>query len=124
MWLELLIGLLVLILLAYFHFRNVYKKWEYLGVTHSHGIFPFGSYNFLSGEHLDVMSGKDHNKFSSQKYFGWFMLDKPILAINDVELLKQIQVKDFKHFVNRQSSIQTKNQFPGGELDKVSLAVE
>jgi len=90
-----------------------------MGIPYSPGYFPFGSYNFLSGRHLDDMSGDDHRKFANEKYFGWFLLGKPVLAINDVNLIKQIQVKDFDHFVDRTSDTVNKKLFRGGELDKL-----
>jgi hypothetical protein len=33
--------------------------------------------------------------------YGWFMLGKPMLGVNNLELIKDIFVKDFNHFVDR-----------------------
>ena len=51
---------------------------------------------------------------------GWFLLGKPALSINDPELLKQIQVKDFNHFVDRMEVNMAKSYLKGGESDKVN----
>ena len=75
----------------------------------------------MSGKHLDEMNGEDHKKFANEKYFGWFATGKPVLAINDVSLLKHIQVKDFDHFVDRTSAGFQKTFFSGGDLDKVAF---
>jgi len=100
--------------------RN-FGKWKQLGIPHSTPKFPFGSYDFASGQHLDVLSAEDHKKFADEKYFGWFLLGKPVLAINDVNLIKQIQVKDFDHFVDRTSDSMNKKMFSGGDLDEIWL---
>ena len=119
MWLELFLILLSLLLLLYRYVTKKFGKWEALGIPYSKGSFPFGSYNFLSGRHLDEMSEEDHKKFASERYFGWFLLGKPVLAINDANLLKHIMVKDFDHFVDRQGAELMEKQFAGGDTDKV-----
>ncbi|XP_033625952.1 cytochrome P450 3A13-like [Asterias rubens] len=35
------------------------------------------------------------------RVFGWYMFRKPMLAVTDVDIIKQILVKDFSSFVNR-----------------------
>ena len=53
---------------------------------------------------------------------GWFLFGKPALSINNVELLKQLQVKDFNHFVDRNEYNLSKTMSSeGGRLDKVRL---
>ena len=121
MWLEIFLILVTLFLFLYRYVTKNFGKWKDLGIPYAKGHFPFGSYNFLSGRHIDEMSGEDHRKFANEKYFGWFLLGKPVLAINDANLIKQIQVKDFDHFVDRTSDSVIKTMFRGGELDKVLL---
>ena len=122
MWLEILLILLSLFLALYHLITKQFGKWKTLGIPHAKGSFPFGSYNFFtSGKHLDELSAESHKNFASEKYFGWFLLGRPVLAINDVNLLKHIQVKDFDHFVDRQSQDDNEKQFAGGDLDQVRL---
>ena len=119
MWLEIVLSLLCLLLLLYFYSTKNYGKWESLSVRHSKGYFPFGSYNFLSGKHLTQMNADDHKIFADEKYFGYYLFGQPVLAINDVNLLRHIQVKDFDHFVDRISAGEVKRMFSGGGTDKV-----
>ena len=121
MWLEFLLVLVSLFLAFYRYVTKNFGKWKSLGIPHTSGHFPFGSYNFLSGRHMDEVSAEDHLKFSSEKYFGWFLFGKPILALNDANLLRHVMVKDFDHFVDRQPHEQVRKQFSGGDLDKVSI---
>ena len=45
------------------------------------------------------------------------MFGKPILGINDIELVKTIKVKDFNHFVDPQDDHGSKIGRLGGDLD-------
>ena len=119
MWIEILLVLISLFCLLYRYITKNFGKWQALGIPHSKGYFPFGSYNFLGGRHFDDMNAEDHRKFADEKYFGWFLLGRPVLAINDVNLLKHIEVKDFDHFVDREGSEDVKATYAGGDLDKV-----
>ena len=124
MLLEIVLLLVLLLLLLYWYITKSFSKWKDLGIPYSKGSFPFGSYNFLSGKHLDDMSAEDYKKFADEKYFGWFMLGKPMLAINDVNLLKQIQVKDFDHFVDKTGGAINDKMLAGGDLNKVCSFVK
>ena len=122
MWLEILLVLLSVFLLFYRYVTKNFGKWKSLGIPYSSGHFPFGSYNFVdTSRHVDEVSAEDHQKFAGEKYFGWFLFGKPVLALNDVTLLRHIMVKDFDHFVDRQDSRAVSKQFSGGELDKVRV---
>jgi hypothetical protein len=74
---------------------------------------------FLGRAHLLNLTKGDYQRFSGEKYFGWFLLGKPVLAIRNIELLKHILVKDFNHFVDRTNADITQLFSGGGELDKV-----
>ena len=119
MWLEILLVLISLLLLLYRYVTKNFGKWQALGIPHSKGSFPFGSYNFLSGRHFDELNGEDTKNFAKEKYYGWYLLGKPVLGINDTNLLKHIQVKDFDHFVDRLNFDFQKKFFSGGDTDKV-----
>jgi len=119
MWLEILLVLISLLLLLYRYVTKNFGKWQALGIPHSKGSFPFGSYNFLSGRHFDELNGEDTKNFAKEKYYGWYLLGKPVLGINDANLLKHIQVKDFDHFVDRLNFEFQKKFFSGGDTDKI-----
>ena len=106
----------------YRYYTKRFNHWKKNGVPHIPAYFPFGSYNFLSETHFNVLQGEDHKKMEKEKYFGWFIFGEPVLAINDVNLLKHIEVKDFDHFVDRIKSDYKETMFSGGELDKVKTS--
>lgn len=47
----------------------------------------------------DVLSGM-YQKFAKHRFFGYFDFLSPIYVVRDLELVKQICIKDFDHFVN------------------------
>ena len=121
MWLEIILVILGLILALYLYITKSFGKWKKLGVPYVKGTFPFGSFNFLSGKHQDIQSEEFHEEFKNEKYFGVFFFGQPFLNINDPDILKQIQVKDFDHFVDRISKETNMKLFRGGDLDKIWL---
>jgi len=56
------------------------------------------------GENLQQI----YEQNSDKPYVGIFSFDKPILLIRDVELVKNILVKDFKYFIDRAISLDEK----------------
>ena len=74
-------------------------RWERAGIPFKAGRFPFGSFNFLSGK----KNGNEYildlcQEFRSEKFFGYYSLGKPMLVIQDLEMMKAIKTKDFRHF--------------------------
>jgi hypothetical protein len=51
--------------------------------------------------------------------YGWFMLGKPMLGVNNLDLIKDIFVKDFNHFVDRNADTLKEAFKSSGDLDKV-----
>ena len=123
MILELVLLVVLLGGLLYRWITKSFDKWQKEGVPHDKPSFPNGTHSFLSGKkHLNDFAFEDYKKFKMEqghRVHGWFLLGKPALSINDPELLKQIQVKDFNHFVDRNEVNTTAAGQVGGKLDKV-----
>lgn len=47
---------------------------------------------------------ESYEKFKNHRYHGLYMLNTPVMMINDVELLKHVLMKDFSYFCDRRSS--------------------
>ena len=124
MILELVLLVVLLGGLLYRWITKSFDKWQKEGVPHDKPSFPNGTHSFLSGKkHLNDFALEDYKKFKMEqghRVHGWFLMGKPALSINDPELLKQIQVKDFNHFVDRMEVNMAKSFLKGGESDKVS----
>ena len=136
MWLE-IVALLVLLCSFYFSwklfaalsflfcllYRLITKNFDYwrnLGVPFKPGIFPWGSVDFLKEQKNNALHFLDMcNEFKDEKFFGFFMFGKPVLMVNDVELVKHIKVKDFPHFVDSQTEDVVNAIRRGGDLDSL-----
>ena len=95
-------------------------RWERAGIPFKAGRFPFGSFNFLSGK----KNGNDYildlcQEFRSEKFFGYYSLGKPMLVIQDLEMMKAIKTKDFRHFPDTQDENISRTLRTGGKLDSL-----
>merc|ERR1719499_13166 len=120
MLVEILLIIVFLFAALYWYITKSFDKWEKLGIPYVKGHFPYGSYNIISQKkNLTDYVEEGYKEFVNERYFGWFLFGKPVLAINDPEILKNIQVKDFSHFVDRTDANFTKSFRDGAPLDKL-----
>jgi len=120
MWVEVAALLLVLLLLLYRMITKSFDKWERAGIAFKPGHFPYGSVNIFKEKKNFAKYIIDMSKeFKDERFFGWFLFGKPMLMIHDVELVKNIKVKDFNHFVDPQDEHTAKTARMGGELDQL-----
>ncbi|KAJ0177501.1 hypothetical protein K1T71_007510 [Dendrolimus kikuchii] len=98
-WLVTAITALVLYL------RQIYSKLGNNGVRHLPPIPLFGNWFWvmMKREHvLDAMT-RSMKAFPNDRIIGQYELIEPAYIINDLELVKKVALKDFDHFVDRQS---------------------
>jgi len=109
--------------LLYRWITKSFDKWERLGIVHEKPAFPYGTHNFLDGKkHMNEFTTEDYKKYKQEqklKVHGWFLLGKPVLSINDVDIIKQIQVKDFNSFVDRNEANFARSFNRGAKLDRL-----
>jgi len=120
MWLEVALLLLTLFLAVYWFIVRNFGKFEALGIPCKPGRFPYGSHAALVTQsmHTNEYIEQDYHRFKQHKLSGFYMLGKPVLMINDLDLVRHVMVKDFDHFVDRNDSNIGK-AFQGGELDEM-----
>jgi len=121
MLIEIILFLVIICLAFYAYVTKNFNRYKDLGIPFIKPSFPFGSFNFLSEKHLDIQSLENHRQFPNEKYFGTFIFGKPIVAVNDPDILRIIQVKDFDVFVDRTSYDFNAKCFKGGETDQMWL---
>jgi hypothetical protein len=108
--LVLVVSLSAIFIALYLYFTRNFKFWHKLGIPY---VKPtpfvgnlkecaFQKVNF--GEHLQQI----YEKHSDKPYVGIFSFDKPILLIRDLELVKNILLKDFQYFKDRIISVDEK----------------
>lgn len=121
---SILAWILLFIPVLYFLRKKLRKKYDYfksLDVVHESGMIFFGSMlQFIfSGLSFPFYLLHLSDKYRKKKFFGIFSFYGPTFVIQDPDLVKQITVKDFDHFVNRASIIATEND----DLLKNSLSL-
>jgi len=63
--------------------------------------FPFGNFKGLNvNRRLDLILAHLYN-MTTERFFGCYLGSRPLLIIRDLELVKNILVKDFSYFHNR-----------------------
>jgi cytochrome P450 family 6 len=94
----------------YFYFTRNFKFWQNLGIPYVKPTPFVGNLKECAlmtrniGEQLQTI----YNEHRDKPYVGIFSFDKPSLLIRDVELVKNVLVKDFHNFMDRTLSIENK----------------
>ena len=110
MWLEIFTviigGSLALLLLAYLYFKKKYTFWTKRGVYQIEPTFPMGSMPEIftkSKAGMDIFL--DHAKEAGNlPYYGIYFFGGPFLMLKDPDLIRQVTIKDFDYFVDRNSA--------------------
>jgi len=101
-WTLLVIGITSISILD--HINRDY--WRKLGIVTADGSLP------ILGHMLQIMNPKvfawelnekNYQKHKDSKYYGQYLLWQPNLLITDPEVVKQVMIKDFDHFVDRRT---------------------
>nr|AIL94163.1 cytochrome P450 CYP3026A2 [Tigriopus japonicus] len=109
MILECFVGVLCFVLYYYFKFRRAWHFWKQQNVEYVKPVFPFGSspvmnWSMVLNPTTNFNQGayEQAKALGFPKFFGLYIFANPVMAICDPEMAKQIMVKDFDHFVDRQ----------------------
>jgi len=104
-----LISVITAILIGlYFYVTRNFKIWQQLGVPYVKPTPFVGSIKdcVLLKTTIGEQLQRIYNEHSDKPYVGIFSFDKPSLLVRDVELVKNILVKDFHNFVDRIFSVE------------------
>ncbi|GFS83241.1 cytochrome P450 3A11 [Nephila pilipes] len=101
LWVTPLLILLCIVLLYRFTTRNL-DYWEKRNIPYVKPFPIVGSVTEYIREPLFQIEQRRHKKFG--RIYGYFEGNRPLLAISDPELLRQILVKDFYVFPERRVS--------------------
>lgn len=107
---EVLCGLGAFFLFLYYYFTSTYDFWQKRGVrgpkpsllTGNFGPLMFGKIN------LADYSQKLYHEFPSEPFIGVFARRTPILYIKDLDVIKNVLIKDFSAFADRGMKVHEK----------------
>lgn len=87
----------------YFYFKRRYSFFDRDGVPHIKPKFPLGNVQGMGQNYhmIEVLMNIYDQLKSKGGVVGFYSLAEPIYLVTDVEVLRDILVKDFNIFVNR-----------------------
>lgn len=96
-------GLIAAITLGYLYVKNKFKYWDVRQVLHVTPPSIMGNLNGVGTQiHLSERIGELYEKFKGKApLFGMYMLTMPIVVITDLDLCRNIFVRDFNNFHDR-----------------------
>ena len=100
---QLLLGIAVILLAIYYYYTSVYDTWKNRGVPGPKPSMFFGNFvDILLKRRAVATIVKDlYNEYKSEPVFGIYEGTSPILVINDLDLIKDVLIRDFSLFVDR-----------------------
>ena len=121
MWIEILCLILVLFGLLYWSFKKKYKHWTTKGVYQIEPTFPFGSVPelFTRKKAMHDIYLAQAKETINLPFYGIYLLARPSLIVRDPDLIKQITIKDFEHFVDRNGQSANQRFFGKTKVDQI-----
>ena len=106
MWIEICLGAVALSALFYFYMTKRFDYWTKRGVYQPKPSFPFGSMKalFLQNEHMNDTMLRHAKEAKGLPFYGAYFLRAPFFFLNDADMIKQITIKDFDNFVDKNPS--------------------
>ncbi|KAK5641872.1 hypothetical protein RI129_010419 [Pyrocoelia pectoralis] len=102
-----LIVIVLLLIYAYYKSVKPLSYWKDRGVAHKKALPLIGNSSIFFLKHKSFMDYvKDfYNEFPNERYYGIHQFSKPLLYVRDLELIKQITVKDFDQFTDHNNFV-------------------
>ncbi|KAJ0177476.1 hypothetical protein K1T71_007485 [Dendrolimus kikuchii] len=113
MIIEILIFILTTLLTYYLYvYKKIHWYFDERGVKYLPGWPVFGNVikNTFVKRHIIEDIDEVYRAFPDEKYVGYIEATTPILLIRDPEIMKNITVKDFDHFVNHKEFFSEENE--------------
>ena len=105
MWIYILAAFLGLLAAAYFYLTRDFGYFKSQGIPEAPGSFPFGSNEmkrmFTGKENFFSAMQNMYYHFKDETCFGYYIFGSKTLIVKDLDLAKQIMIKDFDYFADR-----------------------
>nr|CAH7749946.1 unnamed protein product [Callosobruchus chinensis] len=107
LFLDIAIFFTILLFLVYKYYTRNKNFFKNRGVKHISPTPFLGNFGdvLLLKKHSSVWLKDLYDKFGDVPYFGVYIFDVPYLVIKSPEIVKNIMVKDFQHFVDRSMAL-------------------
>lgn len=103
--------------LFYLYVQRRFKYWKGKNVPQAEPKFPMGNCQGMgSTTSIGLIVSRLYKKYKNEKFVGMYLFWNPVLVVNDLNLIKNILVKDFNHFHDRGITIDTDLEPLGGKI--------
>ncbi|KAL2728642.1 putative cytochrome P450 6a17 [Vespula squamosa] len=108
--LEILCGLAMIIVLLYYYLTSTFHYWKVRGVKGPPPIPLFGNLKDVVFHKMTMTEylSNVYNSYKDERYIGLFYRSKPILLMKDPQLIKDVLIKDFSNFPQRDTNVTEK----------------
>ncbi|XP_076241058.1 uncharacterized protein LOC143183426 [Calliopsis andreniformis] len=107
---QLLGGIALVFFALYYYFTSTFDFWKSRGVPGPEPIVALGNAkdSLLKKLHTGVILKNIYNEYKNEPVIGIFMSRKPVLVVRDLDLVKDVLIKDFSVFDDRGNNIPQK----------------
>ena len=100
---QLLIAIGAVVLAIYYYHTSIYSYWKNRGIVGPRPHPFFGNFwEIVNRKYAVATAVKNwYHEFKHEPFFGAYEGRKPLLFINDLELIKDVLIKDFSSFTDR-----------------------
>uniref|UniRef100_V9IJB6 Cytochrome P450 6a14 n=1 Tax=Apis cerana TaxID=7461 RepID=V9IJB6_APICE len=93
----------IMLLAIYYYYTSIYNYWKVRGIPGPEPTIIIGNFMevFLKKISINDKLRFLYNKYKNEPMFGIFEGSSPILVLNDLDLIKDVLIKDFSIFSNR-----------------------
>nr|CAD7446875.1 unnamed protein product [Timema bartmani] len=104
--LDIVLFLTLIISALYLYLTRNFNYWKKKGIPYLKPTPFFGNLKdiILQKQHIGEYLRTAYEKTSGEPYFGLFAIDKPVIVAKDMDVIKNILVKDFDKFSDRSLS--------------------
>lgn len=97
-----IVGVVTVLSLLWYYLRYTYSYWSRKGVPYIEPEIPWGNFRKFTEIHQSALIEQFyHEKKGNGQFFGIYAFQNPMIVPTDLELIKNIMIKDFGHFQDR-----------------------
>lgn len=100
---QLLCGISILLLAIYYHYSSCYNFWKSRNIPGPKPIIFFGNFLdvLLKRESMADWMKRLYDQYKNEPAFGIYIGTSPLLMPNNLDMIKDILIKDFSLFADR-----------------------
>ncbi|XP_015110853.1 cytochrome P450 6k1 isoform X2 [Diachasma alloeum] len=121
--LEILLTITAILTALYYYLTSTFDYWKFRGIPGPKPVPIFGTMKeiFLTRMSMGTYVTSIYRDYAGEPLVGIYQSRRPMLVVNDLELIKNIMIKDFSKFVDRGTS---EDKYDPLSANLVSLAPE